>query len=168
MSNEPILCEWSEDEVFKPLPRHLKYCQATFAVGERLMIDVQAPRNMAAHRFYFAELKSIWNSLPEDIAEQYPSAEHMRKYALCKVGFCHETKSVFTSHRDAVLAAAFAAASKDYAIVDVEKNVLRCWVPESQSVRAMGADRFKRSCRAVLDYGYGLIGVARQDGEKAV
>ena len=157
---EPLLCEW-DGTAFIPARRHAKACDDNLVVGERYMITAELPRNMAAHRAYFAEIAAIWRTLPEDIAEQHPSPESLRKWALCKTGYCTESRQVFTTSRDAVLAASFAAAASDYSIVEVSGNVVRIWKPESQRVNAMGADRFKRSKNDVLDLLIGMVGVTR-------
>ena len=39
---------------------------------------------------------------------------------------------------------------------------VRIWKPESQSVKAMGADRFKASIRDVEIYIAGLVGATRE------
>ena len=162
---EPFYCDW-DGEAFRPLARYARQCDAKFVVGVRYVVEAELPRNMQAHKAYFSGLKEIWDSLPDGVAEQFPSSDHMRKHALCRTGYCGETKSVFTSHRDALLAAAFAIANKQFAIVDVEKNVVLCWVPESQSVAAMGAERFKASCAEVERYCLGLVGVALVDASE--
>lgn len=157
--SEQLLCEWTEDGTFKPLARHSKHCDEMFVVGEKYYVTPEMPRDMRSHRHFMAQVKTDWENLPEDIAEQFASPEHLRKWALCKTGFCTETRQVFTRDRDAVLAAAFAAASSEYAIVSVNGNIVTTWKPESQRVNSMGAERFKQSKRAVLDYLASLIGV---------
>lgn len=156
---EQIICDWTEDGTFKPLARHTKQCDRTFIVGQRYIVEAELPRNMAAHRHYFAQLKDAWSNLREDVAEQYPSPEALRKFALIRTGYCHETMRVFQTHKDAVMAASFVAALDDFAVVEVRDNVLRCWRAKSQSVNDMGAEDFKRSKAAVLDFVAGMIGV---------
>ena len=155
---EPIYCEW-DGEAFRPLQRHAKQCASSYVIGERYFIEAQAPRDMRQRRAYFAGLNDAWRNLPEEIAEQFPSADHLRKHALCRTGYCTESKQLFTTPRDAVLAAAFAATASDFSIVVVSGAAVRVWKPESQSVKAMGADRFNQSIRDVEMFVAGLIGV---------
>ena len=156
---QPMLMEWTDEGTFKPLGRHAKQCDAAFVVGQRYMVEAEQPRSMAQHRHYFAQIKEAWSNLREDVAEQYPSVEALRKFALIRTGYCHETMKVFETHRDAVMAASFVAALDDFAVVDVSDNVLRCWRAKSQSVNDMGADEFRRSKEDVLRFVAGMIGV---------
>lgn len=157
--DEPLLCEW-DGEAFKPLGRHAKACDARFVVGEKYLIDPEAPRHMPAHRAYFAQINEAWKNLPESIAENHPSPEHLRKHALVKCGYADEKTILCRTNKDAVMAAAFIGAMDGFAIVDVRDNVLKAWKPRSQSVKAMGADEFKRSKSAVLDFIAGMVGVS--------
>lgn len=155
---EQMLATW-DGTGFVPLPRHTKRCDETFVVGQRYIVEAELPRNMAMHRAYFAQIKDLWSSLREDVAEQYPSPEALRKFALIRTGYCHETMRVFQTHRDAVMAASFVAALDDFAVVEVSENVLRCWRAKSQSVKDMGSDEFKRSKEDVLRFVAGIVGV---------
>lgn len=158
---EPIYCTW-DGEAFRPLKRHAKACDAAFVVGTAYIVEAQLPRNMMQHKAYFANIAAVWRSLPEDVAEQFPSPDSLRKHALCRTGYCTESKQVFTTPRDAILAAAFAAAASDFSIVEVSGNVVRIWKPESQTVKAMASDRFKQSIRDVEVYIAGLVGATRE------
>jgi hypothetical protein len=164
---EPILAEWTDEGTFKPLGRHAKACDARFTIGERYFIDPEAPRNMATHRAYFAQIKDGWLNLPEAIAADHPSPEHLRKFALVQCGYADEKTILCRTNKDAVMAAAFIGAMDGFAIVDVRGNVLKAWKPRSQSVKAMGADEFKRSKSAVLDFISGMIGVSPASLEHA-
>ena len=156
---QQILCEWTDDGTFKPLGRHAKACDSAFVVGQRYLVEAELPRNMASHRHYFAQIKDAWSNLREDVAEQFPSPEALRKFALIRTGYCNETMRVFQTHKDAVMAAAFVAGLDDFAVVEVSDNVLRCWRAKSQSVNDMGADEFRASKEAVLTFVAGMIGV---------
>lgn len=156
---EPLLCEWTDEGTFKPLGRHAKACDAQYVVGQRYIIEPEEPRSMSSHRAYFAQISEAWRNLPEDIAEQFSDAEKLRKYALCKTGFCRESRQVYTTPRDAIMASAWAAAGSEYAIVDCSGRVVTIWIPESQSVKAMGDERWKKSRKAVLDFVSGMVGV---------
>jgi hypothetical protein len=52
------------------------------------------------------------------------------------------------------------ARAHGYAIGQVRGPVVTIWAPESQSVRAMGGDRFRASKAAILDWIAAKIGVS--------
>jgi hypothetical protein len=54
-----------------------------------------------------------------------------------------------------------------YALGQVQGPIVRVWTPESQSVRAMGGDRFKESKNAILDWISAQIGVAPEELRRA-
>lgn len=157
--SDQILCEW-DGESFAPLQRHAKHCDATFTIGERYFIEPIAPRNMAAHRAYFAQLRDAWVNLPESIAEQFPSPDHLRARSLIDAGYCTERLIDAGSKAAAERVAAYVRSAKDFSHVITRGPIVVIREPESQSVRAMGADRFKASMQAVLDIVAGMIGVS--------
>jgi hypothetical protein len=156
---DSILCEW-DGEAFRPLPRHAKSCNARFVVGERYMVEPEAPHNMLERRAYFAQIREGWLNLPESIAAEFPTPDHLRKHALVKTGYADEKTIVCRTNRDAVMAAAFIEALDGFAIIEVRGNVLKAWKPQSQSVKAMGSDAFRASKNAVLDWIAKAIAVA--------
>lgn len=149
--------KWTEDGVMVPI--HPKHADTQFCVGVTYLLEPVHERNMAAHRGYMAGVNEVWKNLPEDIAARFPSAEALRKFALCRTGFCHYTERVLDTHKDAVVAASIIAALDEFAIVEVTKNVVRSWRPKSQSVNAMNKEEFRASAKAVEDFLAGMIGV---------
>src|SRR6185312_13137871 len=151
MTTEPILTTW-DGTGFVPERRHTKRCDAEFVCGERYFVEPIAPRNMAAHRFYFAALRDAWINLPEDQAERFGSPEALRKYALVMTGFRDERTFVAASKAEAFRLAAFMRPMDDTAVISVREAVVRCWTPKSQSVKAMGKTDFYRSKDDVLAF----------------
>ena len=49
-------------------------------------------RSKASHDHFFAIINEAWKNLPEDMGDDFPSPEHLRKWALIKSGFCSETR----------------------------------------------------------------------------
>ena len=83
--------------------------------------------------------------------DEFPSPEHLRKYALIKAGFCNVRKIVddgrpHTLHMDT------------YAIVEIANGVTTIYTAQSQSVKAMGKAEFQKSKDAVLSEIGKLIG----------
>lgn len=88
------------------------------------------------------------------------SDEHLRKYALIRTGFCSTQQQAFGSHAAAIAGAALVRSSpnEEYTLVSVQGATVHVFRPESQSVRAMGKERFQESKTAIMDFIAGLLG----------
>lgn len=155
----PVTFTWTDDGVMVPLPRFRRACDRLFAVGAEYPLVIEEARSSNSHRHYFASVTEAWKNLPEAFAEQFPSADHLRKWALIKAGFYHERSVTCSSADDARRVAAFVEPFDEYAVVSVAGDVVRVYTAKSQSVRHMGKDEFQRSKTAVLEILSGLIGV---------
>jgi len=102
-----------------------------------------------------------WQNLPERVASEFPTPEHLRKHALIAAGFCDKQSVVFDSQEDAQRAAAFMRPVDPYAVVSVSGTVVTRYTAQSQSIRAMGKKIFQESKDAVLEIIAGMVGVER-------
>lgn len=167
--NEPqtILCDW-DGEVMRPAsPLWAKRADAQWVVGERYQVDIRQERSDASHRAYFAAINECWQNLPEDKQAQYPTSEHLRKWALVKAGYRDERSIVCVSPSEARRIAAFIMPIDDYAVVLASDAVVKVYTAKSQSYRAMGKAEFQKSKDAVLDVLAKLLGVSVDDLKKA-
>lgn len=154
----PVHCVW-DGEAFVPIPRFAKLCDREFVIGQPYPLVVQEDRSQAAHNHFFAALQEGWKNLPEDVAERFPTAEHLRKYALVKAGFADERSIVCASKAEAQRVAAFVRPMDEYAVIVVREATIKVFTAKSQSMRAMGKADFQASKEAVLDVVSGMIGV---------
>jgi len=77
----PVLFSW-DGEAMQPLgERMAKLCDEQFVIGMRYRLVEYEDRSSKSHNHYFASLAEAWNNLPEDMAERFPSPEHLRKYS---------------------------------------------------------------------------------------
>jgi hypothetical protein len=140
-----------------------RQCDAQFVVGETYRMEVVEERSAATHRHFFAAVNEAWQNLPENLAEAYPSPEHLRKRALIKAGFADSHQIVASSKAEALRIAAFIRPLDEYAVVTVSGSVVTRFTAQSQSVKAMGKERFQASKDAVLGLVAALIGVTPDD-----
>lgn len=141
---------------------------ASLVIGEVLRWEQVPERSLKSHKFYFATIADAWGNLPESLADELPSPEHLRKYALIKAGYCDMSKVVLSTNRQAIQLSAIMAAMDACAVFEVSGNVLTVWQAHSQSMKAMGKKQFEESKQAVLDVISGLIGAdATQAGMAA-
>lgn len=115
-------------------------------------------RSKVSHDHFFASVAEAYKNLPEDIAADFASEDHLRKWALIKAGFRDERSIVASSRAEALRLAAFVRPFDEFAVVVVREAVVTVYQAKSQSLRAMGKAEFQRSKDAVFDVLAKLIG----------
>lgn len=156
----PIPCRW-DGESFTPASRHwARTADKHFVVGMVYVIAEQPERSSASHRHLFAMLNEAWKNLPETIADQYPSVDHLRKRALIEGGFYDETITDAGSNAAAIRVAAAFRTIDDFAMVFVCGAFVMRRTAKSQSLRAMGKEQFQRSKDSILEIAASLIGTS--------
>lgn len=163
----PTYCTW-DGESFTPLKRHQQLADKQFTVGEIYPMVPHEERSIASHRQYFASLYEAWMNLPEGPAAEFPSVEHLRKYALIKAGFRDGRSIACKSKAEARRVAAFVEPMDEFAVVVVLDKIVTVYTAKSQSMRAMGKAVFQRSKDAVLDIAWELCGVDKREAAKHV
>lgn len=155
----PIAFNWDGEAMVPANRRFTLQCDKQYVVGETYVLVPHQSRSIESHRHYFAAIHDAWQSLPEDIADELPTPEHLRAWALVKAGFADKSVIRCASNDDAVHLAALAKSGDKIRIVEVIGRVVTIWTPHSQSMRAMGKARFQESKHKVLDVLAGLIDV---------
>ena len=144
------------------MPLNPRAAERQYAVGEVYHLDHREERSSASHAHYFAQLDDMWASLPDVLAEQFPTPEYLRKRALIQAGYRDERSIVASSKTEAVRIAAFVRPIDEFAAVSVRGNVVIVWTARSQSMRAMGKREFQASKDAVLGIVADLLGIKQQ------
>ena len=164
----PLDFIWDGESHFPERPR---LADRYYVVGQKYRLVPHEDRSMRSHRYYFASINEAWKNLPEDLAERFPTSEHLRKFALIKAGFRDERSIVAASKAEAQRVAAFVRPIDEYAVVAVREAVVTIYTAKSQSTRAMGKKVFRESADRVLDIVSAMIGTStdtlRQNAEKA-
>ena len=143
-------------------------CDKELVIGEVLSWEICHERSAKSHAHYFATVGDAWANLPETLAMDFPSAEHLRKHALIKAGFCTVAKMVFGDDAEALRTCHILRGMDSYAICEVSGRVVTVYRAQSQSVRAMGAKAFQDSKDKVLAVISQIIGAdATQAGKAA-
>ena len=159
MASEPLWYRWNGAAM---LPMRPDVAAHQFVIDQRYRLEAHHQRSYARHRAYFASLHEAWSSLATD---DFPTSEHLRKFALIKCGWYDERVLFCESNRAAEMTARFVRPMDDYAIVTQEGMTVRVYVAKSQSYKAMGREDFNRSMEDVLNYCAGLIGVSKEELE---
>lgn len=153
----PLAFAWDGEAM---IPRAPRLADKAFVVGEVYRLVVHEERSLSSHNHEFAWLNEAWKNLPEDFAEQYPSAEHLRKRALIDAGFYDEQIVDAGSNAAAIRVASAFKAREEFSLVIVRGALVVIRTAKSQSRRAMDKQEFQRSKDAILETVANLIGVA--------
>jgi hypothetical protein len=89
-----------------------------------------------ARRRYFAIMREAWENLPDHWRTLLPTSEHLRKHALCRVGWCETTVATCGSNKAAIEVAALARKLDTYAVVDIRGSVVTVSTARSQAKRS--------------------------------
>lgn len=148
-----------EGDAFRPASDfQRRLARKRFGEGEVVMMDVQNERSWKTHAHQFAAIADMWSTLPERLADApyAKSAETLRKHALIATGFADcetiDAGSKAAAERVAATLSRMATLAHGYCVVTVNGPVVRCFTPQSQSMRSMGAATFAKSKQAVLDW----------------
>lgn len=137
---------------------------ANIEVGEVAAYERIEHRSPDSHRQFFAAVHDSWANLPEALADDFPSSDHLRKFALIKAGYCDMTKIVCKSNADAMTCAMAMKGMDTYMLVDVFGAILTVYRAKSQSIPKMGKAAFEESKDKVFAVISQLIGA---DSSKA-
>lgn len=158
MTIPPLICKWT-GEALEPLARFHNIANAHLVMGQLYVVEPEQPRSMASHRHQWPAIKEAWMNLPENIASEFPTPEHLRKRGLIECGYRDEYKFACASPADlAQVIAAFSKGEK-YAVISTSGNTGVIWIPKSQSMKEMPGGEFNKSKQAVLDWAWGLCGL---------
>jgi len=156
-----------ENGLLRPLQRFHNVLAAEFGDGEVVTLERREERSGPSHNHYFASVNEAWKNLPEHMAERWPTADHLRKWALIKAGYRDERSIVCASKAEASRVAAFIRPMDEYAVVTVREAVVTAYTAKSQSMKAMGKQDFQASKDAVLGIVSELLGVTPDQLRKA-
>lgn len=151
---------WWDGEAMQVRRGFQRQADATYCIGETYRLAPVEDRSEPSHRQEFAWLREAWANLPEALAAQHPTPEHLRKWALIQAGYCDTTDYACMFKTEARrLAATLQQQTDDYAVVIVADAVVRVLKPKSQSRRAMDKAEFQASKTAILEIVAALIEV---------
>ena len=157
---EAIACTWT-GKGFLPTPRFQTAAAENFAERAVYWLNVEAQRTDKTHKHEFAWIKEAWRQLPDELAESYPTAEHLRKRALIQGGYFDEQAIDAGSNAAALRVAQGIRAfpGETFSMVFVRGPFCIVRRAQSQSHRAMGAQAFNESKRKILEIISEMIGV---------
>jgi hypothetical protein len=161
VSDTPIILRYEGEGEFKPVsPYWGRQADKHYVIGEQYDLVEHRQRSAKSHAHYFASVHDAWANLPETIASEFPTDDHLRKYALIKAGFYDSSTVVCASKAEALRVAAFIRPIDEYGIVIAKDATVTRFTAKSQSMKAMGKDDFQKSKDAVLQILSDMIGTS--------
>lgn len=167
-----IVCDW-DGEHFTPAGKvWASRADEVFVIGERYRLEIREDRSHASHAHFFAVINEAWFNLPEHLAEQFKTAEHLRKHCLIAVGWREEEKVMMGSAYEAKRMKDLFKPKDDYCTSFADGPMVYRYTAKSMSRRAMNKEEFQKYKSLVLDYLAKLIEVtpdelAREAGQAA-
>jgi hypothetical protein len=131
---------------------------ATLEPGEVHGWQMAEHRSAKSHDHFFAIVNETWKNLPEELADDFPSPEHLRKWSLIKAGFCTETRIMCANNGEAMTLATKAKTMDRYSVVAIDGKTVTIWTADSQRKDAMGRERFQEAKEAAIHILSNLIG----------
>lgn len=155
----PLMFQW-DGEAMVPASGHWsREADKHFVVGQRYRLVEEQERSAVSHNHEFAWLKEAWNSLPDNLLDQYPNSEVLRKHGLIAKGHCTMAQHVCSTQAEAQRLAAILKPRDIYAIVIQRGHVVTEYTAVSQSKRAMSAKMFQQTKSDLMDFVGDLLGV---------
>ena len=152
----PLDFQWSGEAM---IPRYPRHADRLYTVGQDYALVEHVETSSKSLRHEFAWLREAWANLPDNLADQFHSPEHLRKRALIDAGFYHETVIDAGSNAAALRVAAYARHKDEFAHIVVRGPLVVERTAKSQSRRSMDRTEFQASKTALLDIVSAMIGV---------
>lgn len=92
---QPLLVCKDRFGALRPADSHTEDVIRSLTVGEvHELKGLSKPRNLRFLRLYFALLRVVMDNLPEDLAYQYPTIDHLRWELMLQAGRFEERKTL--------------------------------------------------------------------------
>jgi hypothetical protein len=165
---EALACRASNGALI-PTDRFTARAAELFVDGAVYWVSVEPERTEKSHKHEFAWLKEAWKQLPERLAPEYPTTEHLRKRALIDGGFYDEQVIDVGTEAGAlrVMQSIRSFPGEGFSMVFIRGRFVIVRRAKSQSKAAMGAADFQRSKTVILEIVSDLIGVAPEALKRA-
>lgn len=124
-----------------------------------------AEQSDAARRRFFAIIKDAYDNMPEHWRPLIASSEHLRKWALCKVGHCDVRVTECGSKAAAERVAALARMLDGFAVVEIRSSIVTVMVALSISRRACPKKMFMPLTERVYAYLNEMLGYDVEQSE---
>jgi hypothetical protein len=159
----PLWFSWNGEAM---VPLNPRAADRIYVVGQRYNLEHREDRSATSHNHEFWWLHEAWLNLPENLADLYPTPEHLRKCAMIDTGWYDEEIIDCSTNAAALRVASSFRRRDDFALVIVRGPLVSIRTAKSQSRRAMTKGQFQASKSALMDCIAALIGTTREALER--
>lgn len=159
----PIMVTYLGQGRFKTPSDHWAHlADRHYGEGETVRLVPYEMRSAATHNHYFAVLADAHANLPDELAVQFPTPEHLRAYALIRTGYCTSHTLTLDTPEEARKVAGFMKPHDEFGVVSVKGCVVTKFTAQSQSHKAMNKQTFAESKEKVLAFLAEMIGTTKK------
>jgi hypothetical protein len=156
----PLYFRWDGEYM---VPLRPSAADRHYVIGQDYRLEVREERSVASHAHEFAWLTEAWKNLPEEVADLYPTPDHLRKRALIQAGYYDETIIDVGTNAGALRVASAIRAREEFSHVVVRGPLVAIRTAKSQSRRSMNKQEFQASKTALMEVVAAMIGVATDE-----
>ena len=167
MSDQMFVAGYVGKGTFVAFRRHRSAIEKMYKRGDRVIIEIYAPRSAAWEKKFFALVNTAWQNLPADIQENFPSPSDLRKWALIETGHFHERRGVFASNAKAQEFMMASRPADDYVLFSNNGAVLVERRPRSMRRDSMNREEFNKAADDVIACLAKLLGVSQSELESS-
>lgn len=146
--------------------RRPKRADAEYVIGQDYCLAPIMSRSDATHNHQFAFITEAWRQLPERLADDFATPEHLRKACLIDVGYYNEVKLDVGTVAAALRVAAQMRTDDSFARVVVRGPIVVRRTAKSQKRSEMTARDFQDAKSKIIDLLASLIGVTPETLER--
>ena len=152
----PIRWRWTGEAMEPASSLWARKADERYVVGMEYRMSEIREQSERSRRHFHAVVRDAWLSLPDDLAAQFETADHLRKHCTIKAGF-HDKRSIHCgSVQEARKIASFIRPLDSYAIVTTADNVVTVWT--ALSTTGLDHQTFQRLKDGCLEEIAKLIG----------
>lgn len=160
----PLLWTWdAEAAVMRPRPAFIAEAKRVYVDGGIYRLGEIEHRSDVSHNHQFAWLNEAWKNLPEHYAQEFPSAEHLRKWALIQAGYYNETLIDVGSNAVAISVAKAMRSMDEFSQIVVRGDLVVRREAKSQKKSEMDKAEFQASKTAMMEIVAPMIGVTANE-----
>jgi hypothetical protein len=129
----PIRWRWNGETMEPASDVWIAKANERYVVGAEYRLVEIREQSERSRRHFHAVVRDAWLTLPDELAAQFETADHLRKHCTIKAGF-HEKRSIHCqSVQEARKVASFIRPLDSYAIVTTAENVVTVWTALSSA-----------------------------------
>lgn len=168
MTDAPILFLCLDDNGMVPAsPYWQRKAAEQFKPGLRYELIEYQDRSDNSHKHLFATIREAHDNLPDELLDEYPTADRLRRKLLIRGGFCSEQSVPCATKVEAQRWADAIRRREPDSVVLVRGAVVRIFTAESMSYRSMDRKRFAAAKEFILGELSTMIGTTPRELESA-